>query len=130
MSASGGPRVQVARAELAKNLPALFPDARADLMQHIHALWAMQLADSSVDSVTQKYSILVSCCLQYGLPALPASQKTLALYVGILSMEGQVKAEYFPQYLSAVHTAHSNLCFEVPAHNAICNALCTAAVSC
>ena len=130
VSASGGPRVQAARAKLAKNLPALFPDAPADLLQHIHALWAMQLADSSVESATKTFSKFVSFCLQYGLTALPASQKTMALYVGSLSMEGQVKAEYFHWYLSAVRTVHMPLCFEVPAPDAICNALCTAAARC
>ena len=70
---SGGPRVKAARAELARNLPVLFPDAPADLMQHIHALWDMQLADSSVEAVTKKFSKFVNFCLQYGLTALPAS---------------------------------------------------------
>ena len=69
---SGGPRVQAARAELAQNLPAVFPDAPADLLQHIHALWAMQLADSLVVSVTKTFSKFVSFCLQDGFTALPA----------------------------------------------------------
>ncbi len=90
----------------------------------------MQLADTLVVYVTKKFSKFVNFCLQYGLTALPASQKTLALYVGFLSMEGQVKADYFPQYLSAVRTVHNHLCCEVPAPDMVCNALCTAAVRC
>ena len=108
----------------------LFPDAHAGFLRHIHALWAMQLADSLVVPVTTQFSKFVNFCLQYGLNALPASPKTLALYVGFLSMEGQVKAEHSPQYLSAVCTVHKHLCFEVPAPDIICNALCTAAVRC
>ena len=113
---------------IAAHVDATIPHVPPQLAPRLHMLWASRLTEASQASVLSKLRQFLSFCTAYTLCPVPCASSTLYLYICHLSQRGTIRADYISQYVSAVCTAHRQLCVQAPPVDDVCTGLLQAAV--
>lgn len=78
---------------------------------HLHLLHLAggHLAQRSVASYNSKFRSFLAFCQEQGLQPVPASARTLMLYVAWLHKRGTVAPKSYKQYLAVINTVHADM---------------------
>ena len=91
-----------------------YPDAQSPAAQALRLAWTHSLAASTYRTYGSKLRKFLDFCAASGCCAIPTTATTLELYIGFLLSEGRVRAEFFPQYISAIRAVHRDLLLPHP----------------